>query len=172
MFSGLFSQVGNMLGGKNGNGMLGGLLGFIPKLFQMLFGGLFGGGGGLGGLFAGLFHSGGVVGTVPSIARSVSAAAFSSAVAYHSGGLAGFAPDEVPAVLQRNEEVLTRNDPRHRANGGKTAGASPFGSNVSVILVHDQGEALKAALETPHGSEVMIQHVSNNKDAYHGALKS
>jgi uncharacterized protein (UPF0335 family) len=35
---------------------------------------------------------------------------------YHTGGLAGLKPDEVPAVLLKNEEVLTRDDPRHRDN--------------------------------------------------------
>jgi hypothetical protein len=37
---------------------------------------------------------------------------------YHGGGIAGLRPDEVPAILQRGEEVLTADDPRHRANGG------------------------------------------------------
>ena len=38
---------------------------------------------------------------------------------YHSGGIAGLMPDEVPAILRRGEEVLTQNDPRHRSNMGR-----------------------------------------------------
>ena len=169
MFSGMFSSIGGMLGGKGGaGGMMSGLMGMVPKLLQMLFGGLFGGG---GGLFAGLFHEGGIAGTVGGMGRMAPAAAFASAVRYHSGGLVGFQPDEVPAVLQRNEEVLTQNDPRHRSNAPGGKGGQGGGSNVAVYLVHDQGEAMKAALETPHGTEAIIQHVSSNRDAYKGALK-
>ena len=47
------------------------------------------------------FHTGGVVGEKPK--------------RYHGGGIAG---DEVPAVLLKGEEVLTRSDPRHRNNAG------------------------------------------------------
>jgi hypothetical protein len=41
---------------------------------------------------------------------------------YHTGGIAGLAADEVPAVLKKGEEVLTEADPRHRDNfgGGNT----------------------------------------------------
>jgi tape measure domain-containing protein len=41
-----------------------------------------------------------------------------AAVRYHSGGLAGLRPDEYSAVLQRGEEVLTKDDPRNRLNNG------------------------------------------------------
>ena len=49
--------------------------------------------------------------------------AFAGARRMHSGGLAG---NEVPAILQRGEEVLTADDPRHRGNaGGKGGGGGP-----------------------------------------------
>mgnify|MGYP001384197176 CR=1 FL=1 len=75
--------------------------------------GLFGGG---GGLFAGIFHQGGVAGG-PAQQRFVPALAFAGAPRFHSGGLAGQRPggglaglraDEVPAILQRGEMVLSR----------------------------------------------------------------
>lgn len=68
----------------------------------------------LGNIFSGMFHDGGVVGAGGG-ARMVHPAYFERAPRYHRGGIAG---DEVPAVLRRNEEVITRNDPRHRYNGG------------------------------------------------------
>jgi hypothetical protein len=42
--------------------------------------------------------------------------AFSGAQRFHAGGMLGLRPDEVPFVGLRGEEVLTRNDPRHRWN--------------------------------------------------------
>lgn len=72
------------------------------------FGG--GAGGAIGG-FASLFHTGGLVGQ-EGFKRPI------SVPKYHTGGIAGLNPDEVPAVLQKGEEVLTASDPRHRNNGG------------------------------------------------------
>jgi hypothetical protein len=65
-------------------------------------------------VFAGFAHRGGIAGALTD-QRLVPAALFAGAPRYHRGGLAG---DEVPAILRRGEEVLTRADPRHRENGG------------------------------------------------------
>lgn len=37
---------------------------------------------------------------------------------YHSGGLAGLRPDEYSTILQKGEEVLSKDDPRNRLNNG------------------------------------------------------
>lgn len=109
------SQIGGLLGGGFGGGL----------------GGLFGGGGGgaTGGFdpimtLTQVAHSGGVAGSSALATRSVPASVFHGARRMHSGGLAG---DEVPTILQRGEEVLTRGDPRHVANGGgSTVISMPF----------------------------------------------
>ncbi|MCW5750238.1 MAG: phage tail tape measure protein [Alphaproteobacteria bacterium] len=69
-----------------------------------LLGGLFGGG---GGILSGIFHAGGMVGA-PAPQRLVPALAFAGATRLHGGGMAGLRPDEVPAILQRGEMVLSR----------------------------------------------------------------
>jgi hypothetical protein len=68
------------------------------------------------GLFS-LFHRGGIVG-VPGPTRRIPALAFAGAPRLHDGGMIGLRSNEVPAILQRGEEVLSRGDPRHRANQG------------------------------------------------------
>lgn len=65
--------------------------------------------GGAGGLFANILHAGGVVGA-PGPGRMVPALAFAGAPRMHSGGWAGLRPDEVPAILQRGERVLSRRE--------------------------------------------------------------
>ncbi len=107
-------------------------------------GGLFGAGGfsglsptdaSLGGGIAGVtfpgasLHSGGIAGA-GGLSVRIPALALAAAPRLHQGGLAGLAPDEVPAILQRGEEVLTRRDPRHRANGG--GGNTQVTVNVAV----------------------------------------
>ena len=65
--------------------------------------------GGAGGIFANILHTGGVVGA-PGPRRMVPALAFANAPRMHSGGWAGLRPDEVPAILQRGERVLSRRE--------------------------------------------------------------
>jgi len=64
-------------------------------------------GGGLGGLLASVFHDGGLAGGASPL-RQVPVFAFADAPRLHGGGL--FAPDEIPAILQRGERVLSRRE--------------------------------------------------------------
>ncbi|MAU59156.1 MAG: phage tail tape-measure protein [Parvibaculum sp.] len=86
--SAILGPLANALGG-GGGGLLGGLFG------------------GSGGLFAGIFHQGGIAGG-PAQQRLVPALAFAGAPRFHDGGVAGLRADEVPAILQRGEMVLSR----------------------------------------------------------------
>ena len=81
--------------------------------------------GGAGGIFANILHTGGMVGA-PGPSRMVPALAFASAPRMHDGGWAGLRPDEVPAILQRGERVLSRRE----AAGYGQAGASTV--NVTI----------------------------------------
>lgn len=84
----------------------------------------FGGGNFLDGLVA---HTGAVVGA-GGMHRQVPALAFAGAPRMHEGGWAGLKPDEVPAILQRGERVLSR---REVARQGRAGGAVP-GITVNI----------------------------------------
>jgi hypothetical protein len=60
-------------------------------------------------LAAEVFHSGGIVGS-SGTTRNVSPSVFFGAQRYHRGGYAGLKPDEVPAILQRGERVLSKRE--------------------------------------------------------------
>jgi len=128
------AQLGKLLfGDMDKTGNLGGWMG---KLF-----GSFGGGGGGGGavssgtpfssadlawLEAPMLHSGGLVtagGWASS--RMVPAGAFANAPRFHGGGLAG---DEVPAILQKGERVLTK---EQQKSGRDSGGQRPIVVNVN-----------------------------------------
>ncbi len=79
--------------------------------------------GSLGGIFAPVLHAGGLVGAGGSV-RAVPALAFAGAPRMHSGGWAGLRPDEVPAILQRGERVLSRRE--------VAAGASNITINIQT----------------------------------------
>jgi hypothetical protein len=68
--------------------------------------------GSIGNFFsAAVHHGGGVVGA-GGASRAVSPLAFIGAPRYHSGGIAGLKSDEVPAILQSGERVLSRDQVR------------------------------------------------------------
>ena len=85
--------------------------------------------GGVGGIFAPVLHAGGMVGGATS-GRMIPALAFVGAPRMHSGGWAGLRPDEVPAILQRGERVLSRRE--LAAQGGVPAGGG--GQTVAVTI--------------------------------------
>jgi len=97
----------------------------LGPLADWLSGGL---GGGLGSLFAPVKHEGGMVGA-PGPGRRVPALAFAGAPRMHSGGWAGLRPDEVPAILQRGERVLSRAEV---AAGMGRNGTSGAGVSISI----------------------------------------
>ena len=67
----------------------------------------------------------------------VPAFAFAGAARMHSGGWAGIKPDEVPAILQRGERVLSR---REAAGYGQGQGAGP---NISVTIMARDAESFR-----------------------------
>jgi hypothetical protein len=91
--------------------------------------------GGSGGIFANILHAGGVVGA-PGPGRMVPALAFAGAPRMHAGGWAGLRPDEVPAILQRGERVLSRRE----ASGYGSGGVAPA---VNVTIMARDAESFR-----------------------------
>lgn len=79
---------------------------------------------GAGGIFANVLHAGGMVGSAGPW-RMVPAMAFAAAPRMHGGGMAGLRHDEVPAILQRGERVLSRREAQSYGAGG--------GVNVTIM---------------------------------------
>jgi tape measure domain-containing protein len=119
-----------------------------------------GGGGGAGGMFGSILgaigesaaweefgnmviglvgmHSGGIVGKNASFSGYASASMFAGAPKYARGGLVGLQAGERPIIAHDGEEVLTKNDPRHRNNGG---GSKVFNITVNVPQGTNQASA-------------------------------
>ena len=91
--------------------------------------------GGAGGMFASVLHAGGTVGAAGP-GRMVPALAFANAPRMHSGGWVGLKPDEVPAILQRGERVLSR---REAAGYGGRGGAP----SVNVTIMTRDAESFR-----------------------------
>ncbi|THV13728.1 phage tail length tape measure family protein [Rhizobium rhizophilum] len=126
--------------------------GGLDKLISSIFSGAGGGrsGGLLGGfIIPGILHSGGVAGKDGyGHGRAVSPSVFSGAKRYHSGGVAGLAPGEVPAILQRGEVVIPR--------GGRMSGSA---ETITVNLAADRSVIAETAdqqIQTASGTIVQV----------------
>ena len=113
-----------------------------------------------GGASAGVAHTGGIAGAFSSYRHNVNPMLFGMAPRYHSGGIAGLAPDEVPAILRRGEEVLTAGDPRHRFNGGAGGGGGAGRVTTPIVAIGDA--AIADALAGAAGENIVLTHVRNN----------
>lgn len=118
-------------------------------------GGLFGGGkGGLfgGAIIPGILHSGGVAGTHGyGHGRAVSPSVFAGAKRYHTGGVAGLQPGEIPAILQRGEVVLPR--------GAGMVNKARSTETINVVLRDDSGRMAQIAdqrIQTASGAIVQV----------------
>lgn len=108
----------------------------------------------------GAFHSGGIVGMGGSLRSGINPMVFGFAPRYHSGGIAGLAPNETAAILQKGEEVLTRNDPRHRRNAGAGGAAR---ANKTVILF--DANAVADHMVSGPGEQAFLHLVGRNSGA-------
>ena len=100
---------------------------------------LFGGGEG-GGLLGGLFgamHEGGPVGAFSGV-RAVDPSVFANAPRYHSGGVAGLQPNEVPAILEAGEVVIPK-DARRRGGGAEPSAGDTY--NITIQAADAQSFA-------------------------------
>jgi tape measure domain-containing protein len=122
----------------------------------------------------GIAHKGEVVGRSSgrNQRRMVSPMVFMGARRFHGGGLPGLAPNEVPIIAKKNEEVLSENDPRNVLNGGKAAGGSSQAPvNIRNINVSSPEEGLQAALDTPAGERAILNFIGKRSSKVRAAIE-
>jgi tape measure domain-containing protein len=111
-------------------------------------------------------HDGGVVGGLTQKGNA-SPLAFMGASRYHTGGIVGLAPNEVPAILERGEEVITREDPRHIYNGGTRTDGAPAAAAaatpIQIVNAFDPDSAAAAIGATPGFGKAIYNYVNMNK---------
>jgi Tape measure protein len=109
-------------------------------------------------------HMGGMAGA--GVPRRVMSQWFENAPRYHSGGVAGLDQNEVPAILQRGEEVLSKNDARNAANGGKQS--TP--QHIQVVNAMDHESIVREGLNAPSNTKVILNMIRANRGAVRQAL--
>lgn len=87
---------------------------------------------GLGQVFTGN-HTGGIVGREATFTRAMSAATFDFANRFHTGGIAGLQPNEVPIIAEKGEGIFTEGQMKALGKGSTTAGNMTANVQVNVI---------------------------------------
>lgn len=116
---------------------------------------------------AAVHHSGGIVGSgSANRSREVSTSWFANAPRFHTGGLPGLKSDEVPAILQKGEQVLSKDDPNNILNGGPgAAGGAPASMDVKIVNTIDPSEFVSQGLSTAAGQQAVLNVIRSNKTA-------
>jgi tape measure domain-containing protein len=110
----------------------------------------------------GVNHAGGIIGRPSNRMRRVNPAMFANAPRYHEGGFAGLRPNEVPAILEKNEEVLDKNNPRNALNGGLLGGGQQGGSKGQRVVLVDDRSKIPEAMSSAEGEDVIVQTIRRN----------
>lgn len=158
---------------------------FLSQIARMIFqqavlnalqaagGGKGGAGGSIAGVLNNLFsgaikkHSGGVIGFAGKT-NPIPASVLAGLTRMHTGGIVGLKPNEIPIIGERGEEMLTADDPRHRANGGLSSRGN---GSVKVINVLDPIDLLDRALASDEGESLFLNFVRRNGGAFKAALR-
>lgn len=122
------------------------------------------------GIIGSLFHEGGVAGQATQ-GRAINPSWFNGAVKYHTGGIAGLAPNEVPAILEKGETIRTEEQEAalqdQLAGGGSRNAVQPI---IKVINAFDAGSFVSEGLSSAEGEQSMLNWVRSNSSAINGAL--
>lgn len=122
-----------------------------------------------GGIMSIVAHTGGIVGQSVSGSRTVAPGWFAGATRYHTGGIAGLKPNEVPAILEVGEEVLTEQDARHSKNLGK-GGSDGASGRTKIVNMFDAASFLSEAMHSAIGEETILNFVRANPAAFKAAM--
>ncbi len=109
-------------------------------------------------------HGGGLVGGNLS-SRTVNPAIFRGAPRYHTGGIAGLRPNEVPAILEKGERVQTA---KQAATADAMVAAAASGGtgqvNIRNVLVTDPN-FVPDAISTAQGERAVLTMLQKNRAA-------
>ena len=134
----------------------------IQSMLSAYTGGASSGASGLMGMIsAGVKHSGGGIGD-SGRSRNVPWSFFQDAPIYHKGGIIGLAPNDVPIIAEKGEEMLTASDPRHRNNFGKgSKGGATQSQNIGIYNVLDS-QSIASSMEGKDGERMVMNHIRAN----------
>ena len=118
---------------------------------------------GTGTVLAPTNHRGGIVGKDATEKRRISPLWFLNAARYHSGGIAGLKPDEVPTILQRGEQVI----PKNQVTG---AGTQQPAQSIKIVNAIDSASVVEEGMRNSGGQKAIMNFFRANKSQIKSVL--
>ncbi|QPH50662.1 phage tail tape measure protein [Pseudomonas fulva] len=112
---------------------------------------------------AGVKHGGGGIGDAGR-SRNVPWSFFQNAPRYHTGGVMGLKPNEIPIIAEKGEEMLTASDPRHRNNLGKGKKGQAEQSPRFTINNMIDSMSIASVMEGSHGEAAIMNVIRANRN--------
>ncbi|QJI52242.1 putative tape measure protein [Cronobacter phage JC01] len=142
-------------------------------LQQMVLNALAGMGGGIGaaaqaagGVAKGAAkHNGGIIGSSTTggmQTRQMQTSWFANAPRFHTGGLPGLKSDEVPAILQKGEQVLSKDDPNNILNQQRSTSGGAASPQMNRFVLVDDRTKIPEAMNSQEGEQVFVQFLQRN----------
>lgn len=142
-------------------------------LQQMVLNALAGMGGGIGaaaqsagGVAKGAAkHNGGIIGSSTTggmQTRQMQTSWFANAPRFHTGGLPGLKSDEVPTILQKGEQVLSKDDPNNILNQQRSTNENVSQPQMNRIVLVDDRSKIPEAMNSTEGEQVFLQFLQRN----------
>lgn len=119
-------------------------------------------------------HNGGVIGSYTTGGmqmRAVNPSWFANAERFHSGGMPGLKSDEVPTILQKGEQVLSKNDPNNILNQQSGGGSGVSPQNMRFVFVDDRAK-VPEAMNSADGEQTILQILRRNAPSVRQIVKS
>lgn len=119
-------------------------------------------------------HNGGIVGSKTTGGmqqRGMNPSWFANAQRFHDGGLPGLRSDEVPTILQKGEEVLSKNNPNNILNQQKSSSSGYSPQNMRFVFVDDRAK-VPEAMNTAEGETAVLQILRRNAPSVRNIVKS
>ena len=122
---------------------------------------------GVAGIAGMVAHTGGIIGSTNLPSRIVHPSLFANARKYHSGGMVGLKSNEVPAILQKGEQVLTKN--QQDTVSAAMSGSKQGPMNIRNVLVTDPN-FVTDGMSSAAGERVLMTFMQRNRASIKQAL--
>lgn len=119
-------------------------------------------------------HNGGVVGSKTTGGmqqRAMNPSWFANAQRFHAGGLPGLKSDEVPTILQKGEQVLSKNNPDNVLNQKQSSSGGYAPQNMRFVFVDDRAK-VPEAMNTAEGESAVLQILRRNAPSVRNIVRS
>lgn len=109
-----------------------------------------------------VIHTGGTIGDVPLMRRTVSLPSSFTAGVYHSGGVVGLKHREQLALVEEGEVILNKQQQAQEVRNRKAMKEAAGSVTVTPVVAFNEDQIAEAILNAPSGNKVFVAQAKRN----------